>query len=89
MLPVIAFDRDGACKNQIITKPPAYFSRFPKKDEAVNMHAACLESDYFSVFGRRECHVWESGRLSGTQSSAAKQTSSIRITIFMEPGFPV
>lgn len=33
--------------------------------------------------------MWESGRLSGTQSSTAKQTSSVRIAVFMESDFPV
>lgn len=89
MLPVIAFDKDRACKNQTTTQPPTYSSRFPRKNEAVDLHTACLKFDYFSAFGRRELRVWESARLSGTQSSAVKQTPSLRIAVLMEPGFLV
>lgn len=59
MLSVIAFDKARTCKNQATAKPPIYSSRFPKKNEAVDLHVACLESDYFSAFGRRECHMGE------------------------------
>lgn len=63
MLPVIAFDKDRAYKNQITTKPPTYFIRFPKKDEAIDLHMACLESDYISAFERRE---YQCGRVANS-----------------------
>lgn len=71
-LPVIAFDKDRAYKNQVTTKPPTHSVRFPKKDEAMDLHVACLEHDYISAFERRAYHMWHSSKHPGTQSSAAK-----------------
>lgn len=61
MLSMIAFDKARASKTQTtVAKSPIYSSRFPKKNEAVDLHVACLESNYFCAFGRREGHMGDS-----------------------------
>lgn len=63
MLPVIAFDKDGAYKNQTTTMKPLTY-RFPGRMKQLTcLQMACLESDYFSAFGEESVTC---GRVAGS-----------------------